>query len=103
MLRKIGRDFLGNVFLAYVHFADHLYKLPPGNSFEHVSSSACLERATNFYVSFEGRKHNNASICKLCANGDHRIDATDVGQSEIHECNVGAIFTEALYGLASTG
>src|SRR5580704_13141335 len=103
MFRKMSRDFWGDVLLSCVRSADHLYKLPPRHGFKHVASSARLECTTNLNISFEGRKHNNARVFELCANGDHRINATDVGQPEVHERNVRTMFTEALYGLASTG
>ena len=103
MLRKMGRDFGGDVFLSCMHSADHLYKLPTWHGLEHVACSACLKCATDLYISFKGREHNDAGICELGANGDHCIDAADIGQPEIHERNVWPMLTETLYGLTSIG
>src|SRR5271155_80852 len=103
MFRKMGRDFRRDVLPSCMHAADRLYKLSAGHSLEHVAYSACLERATDLYISFEGRKHDDAGICELGANGDHCIDAADIRQPEIHERNVWPMLTESLYGLASIG
>src|ERR1700716_1914522 len=103
MLRKMGRDFRGNVLLSCMHSADHLDELPAGHSLEHVAYGACLECATNLYISFEGRKHDDAGIGELGANGDHCVDAADIGQPEVHERNIWPVLTEGLYGLASVG
>ena len=103
MLRKMGRDFRGDVLLSCMHPADHLDKLPAWHGLEHVAYSACLEGATDLYISFEGRKHDDAGIRELGANGDHCIDAADIGQSEVHERNVRPMLTETLYSLAPVG
>jgi hypothetical protein len=39
-------------------------------------------------VSFKGRQHDHAGVCELRANGNHGVDTTDVGQSQVHERDV---------------
>ncbi len=103
MLRKMGSDFRGDVLLSCMHSADHLYQLAAGHRLQHVAYGACLECATDLYISLEGRKHNDAGLRELGANGDHCINAADIGQPEVHERNVWPMLTETLYGLASVG
>ena len=103
VLGKMGRDFRGNVLLAGMHFADHLYKLPARHGLEHVAYRACLECAADLYISFKGRKHDDAGIGELGANGDHGIDTADIGQPEIHERNVWPMLTETLYSFSAIG
>ncbi len=103
MLGKMGRNFRGDVLLSCMHSADHLDELPAGHGFEHVAYGACLECATHLYISFKGGQHDDAGIRELGADGDHCIDAADVGQPEVHEGDVGLMLAETFYGLPSIG
>src|ERR1035441_4527008 len=65
MFSKLGGDFMGNVLLSAVHFSNRLYKLSPGHALEHVSLRSCLKGSLDLDVSFKGRKHDDAGICKF--------------------------------------
>jgi hypothetical protein len=57
----------------------------------------------NLDITFEGCEHDDAGIRKLAANGNHGIDAPDIGQSEIHECNVRPMLAKTQYGISAAG
>ena len=103
MLGKVGGDFRGDVLLACMHFADHVDKLAAGHGFEHVAYGARPECATDLHISFEGGEHDDAGIWELGADGNHCIDAADIGQPEIHERDVWPMLAETLDGFPSVG
>src|SRR6266403_154473 len=73
VLGKMGRDFRGDVLLSCMHSADRVDELPAGRGLKHVAYGACLECATDFYISFKGGQHDDAGIWELGTNGDHCI------------------------------
>ena len=57
----------------------------------------------NFNIAFEGCEHDDAGFGELRPDGDYRIDATHVGQSEVPEGFVGPVLPKLLDGLAASG
>jgi hypothetical protein len=51
--------------------------------------------------SLESRQHDNASVCKLGPDRDHRLNAAHIRKSQIHQGDVGPMLSESMQGLAA--
>src|ERR1700723_3698061 len=98
MLCQMGGNLKRDVFLPCMNLPDNLYKLLRRHGLEHITLSPCLQCSLDFDVSFKGSQHDDAGIRKLSANCYHSVNAADIGQSQIHERNVGQMLTVSLHG-----
>src|SRR5215472_2518478 len=48
-------------------------------------------------------EYDESRVRKLAANGDHGIDAVPIRHLQVHERDIGIVFTELLDGLMSIG
>ena len=101
VLRQACCNFRWNMLSSAVNLADCLDELLARHALEHVSLGAGLQRAMNLGVAFKRGEHDHPSAWKVRADRHHRVNATDVGQTEIHQRDIRAMRAKALDCLAT--
>ena len=101
VLGQLRRDLLRDPLPAGVDLTHRIGQLLRRHALQHVAARAGGQRALNLDVPFERRQHDDARVGELVADRDHRVDAADVRQAEIHQRDVRTMLAEALDRLAA--
>src|SRR5262245_16628746 len=88
---QVGGDVGWNTLHARMHLPDHGHQFGWRHVLEHVTACAGGQRALNLHVAFEGRQHDDPRLRKFIPNRAQRIDPARIGQSEIHQGDVGVV------------
>src|SRR5262249_13634649 len=89
MLREIRRYLRWNVLFSGMDLADGGEQVASRHGLEQERASACCQGAAHFRVAFIRRQYRDACFRKLRPNCDHRVDAADIGEPEVHEGDIG--------------
>ena len=103
VLGKLGSHVGRDAQFAGVHLADGLRKLAGWHVLRQVSAGAGGQGAPDLSISFERGQHHDASLRELRADCNQGVDSADVGESQIHERDVGLMVAILLDGLGAIG
>jgi hypothetical protein len=103
MLCQTGRHFRGNMLLSGMNLADDSDQIAGGHVLKHIATRSGLKSPLNLDIAFECREHDDTSHRKIRSDGNHRVDAAHIGQSEVHESYVGLKHPKLLDGIRATG
>src|SRR5271165_2942600 len=74
----------------------HVDQFFRGHALESVTVGSGLQGAPDIDIAFESCDGNDTGIVEFGEDRDHRVDAAHVGQSDIHQSDVGPKLTELL-------
>jgi|SRR5688572_20458966 len=103
MLRQMSSDLGGNFLLPDMNLSDHIDKLLRRHVLQQVRTGAGLKSAMDFNITLKSRQHDDARIREFASDCNQRIDAADIGKSEVHECYVRSMFSELLNRVGAAG
>src|ERR1700756_1112209 len=101
MFRQTGCDLGRDPFFAPMDLANYVPQRTGRHTLQDVSASAGLERPLNLHVTLKSRQNNQTSFTEFRPYGDHCIDAAHVRKPEVHDSDIGLMFTETLNCFAS--
>src|SRR5262249_410162 len=88
MLRETRRHFCWNVLFPGVDLAEGGEQVASRHGLEQEGASACSQGAPHFVIAFIRRQNHDGRFMKLCPNCDHRVDAADIREAEVHERDI---------------
>src|SRR5260370_40239061 len=81
-----------------MRLADYIQNFTGRHVLEKVAASSRLQRPLNLDVAFKRGEHDDASGRKFRTNGDHRVNAAEVREAKVHQCNVRPMLAIPLNG-----
>ena len=92
LIAEVFGEFSGygcrNALFAGVDMPDDVDQFGRRHAFQNVPAGSGFERALHFDIAFERGEDDDARRGKFAANGEHRVDAVQVRQAEIHEHDI---------------
>src|SRR5262249_823299 len=101
MLRETRRHFCWNVLFPGVDLAEGGEQVASRHGLEQEGASACSQGAPPFLIPFIRRQNHDGRFMKLCPNCDHRVDAADIREAEVHERDIRQKLAKILDSLVS--
>ena len=88
---------------AGVNLTDCLCQILGGRTLEHVGLCSFGERPSRLGIRIKSSQDDNAGFRKLFSNGYHGINAAHIREPQVHEGDIGLVFTKAFDCLLPAG
>ena len=101
MFGELDGDLWRHYTTSGVHRSDHVAELLAHHSLEHESARAALECAHHLRVAPIGGQHDDSRIGPFRQDLTQRLEPAHAGHLQIHESDVGAVYSKLLDGIAA--
>src|SRR5690348_15369278 len=103
VLSEPRRHFLWNALLSCVNLTNGFSHLLGGHTLEYVRARTCRQSPLDFDVAIKSSQHDDTCLWKLFSNCDHGVDPAHTWKPEVHQSNVGLVFTKIRDRFVSVG
>jgi hypothetical protein len=103
-IRHYGNQRLGaksTLQRASVNLPDGSHQIPGRRTLEDVGAGPFRQGTVGIGTRFKSGQDDDACFWKFCPNCDHGVDAAPIRKPEVHESDIGLVFTKTLDRLAS--
>src|SRR5260370_10443714 len=94
MLSEMCGHLRRYALLPGVNLADRFRHISGKHSLKHVRACTRCQSTLDLGVSLKSSKHDDACFREVLQDRDHGVDATHIRKPEIHESDVGLLFTK---------
>src|SRR5271165_1739287 len=103
MFGDFGRDLRRHTLVPGMNCTDRLDQLLSQETFQEVSPCAGFESAHNLDIASISGQHDDSCVRELAANCPHCIEAVQLRHLQVHERDVGNVFSELFDRLTPVG